>query len=90
MGKRKAVFAVGPLERSDNSAGDNEYLLNARREWHLRHTMRTLAQRAIGMRRAVRMNVSHLCSGAEDQKDCKQNYKQKAGIGAARTVFSDP
>ena len=90
MGERKAVFAIGPLEPSDNSTGDNKYLLNARRERHLRHSMGAFAQRAIGMRRAVRMNMSHLCGGAEDQKDCKQDYKQKAGIGAARTVFSDP
>jgi hypothetical protein len=84
------VFPVLPLKGNCNTGEDNEDLLNAgRRRWP-GNIMRTLAKRAIRMIRAIGMDVSKLCRGAEEEENCEERNEQNTGRCVRCSHFASP
>ena len=84
------MLPVLPLIGNCNTGEDNEDLLNAGcRRW-LGYIMSALAKRAIRMSRAVSVDVSKLCRGADEEKDCEEGNEQNAGLRTLRPYFADP
>jgi hypothetical protein len=74
------VFAVDSLEQGSYPGRYDEYLLNTGQRCGPRHTVRALAESAVRMSCAVRMNVCQLYGGAEEKKDRAEGYKQNASL----------
>jgi hypothetical protein len=67
------VLAVDRLNRQDNASGGDGSLPDAAAGGRLHDMRRRVADGAVRMREAVRMEVRLLDSGAEEEKHCAQD-----------------
>ena len=82
------MFAIGPLEPNDDASDFNKNLLNTGRLCRTHNVVRALAECAIRMRHAVRMDVRELDCGAEKKQDREECDEQNADVRIARPSFA--
>jgi hypothetical protein len=86
--KRKHVFAVLRLKKGGNADDGNEDWLNAGRGRRPYYVMCALAERAIGMFRAILMDVRQLHQAAKEEKKRKERYEPNTNLRIRRPQFA--